>query len=131
VRKSSPFRTGRANSSNAGRKCSYAVRDGARQKDLEESDAGSLTIEIGDDDRGLVEGMRSNLINTRSKDGIAVHLFPLTSKSQSDYVFHLIGREHVRGRDVLHMEVFARKRRTNTAGKGTPISMPAPTNRWL
>ena len=61
---------------------------------------------------------------------VGVHLFPLTSKSQSDYVFNLIGREQVKDRDVFHLE-FRRNRRVNTAGKGMPISMRAPTSRWL
>jgi hypothetical protein len=77
----------------------------------------TLEIEIGDDDRGLVESMRSNLINNRSKDGIGTHLFPLTSKSQSDYRFHLIGREQVRGRDVFHLE-FRPKEKDEFGWKG-------------
>ena len=61
---------------------------------------------VGDDgiDRDLVEDMRSSLTNDDSKDGLAADLFPLTSKSQSDYLFHLIGRERMNGRDVFHVE---------------------------
>ena len=75
-----------------------------KEKNSTDPDDESLTVEIGDDDRGLVEGIRTDLINARSKDGIDAHLFPLTSKSQSEYVFRLIGHEHVKGREVFHLE---------------------------
>jgi hypothetical protein len=68
------------------------------------ADHDSLSVEVGDDDRNLVETMRSDLTNDRSRDGIGGRLFPLTSKSQSDYLFHLVGREHVNGRDVYHID---------------------------
>jgi len=70
------------------------------------NDDDSLSITIGDyeTDRDLVESMRSNLTNDKSKDGIAAHLFPLTTKSQSDYLFYLAGREHINGREVFHID---------------------------
>jgi len=55
-------------------------------------------------DRDLVENMRSNLTSDKSKDGIGAHLFPLTSKSQLDYEFHLLGREQRNGREVFHLD---------------------------
>ena len=55
-------------------------------------------------DRDLVENMRSNLTSDKSKDGIGAHLFPLTSKSQLDYEFHLLGREQKNGREVFHLD---------------------------
>jgi hypothetical protein len=69
-------------------------------------DHDSLSVELGGDeaDRDLVENMRSGLTNDDSKDGIAADLFPLTSKSQSDYLFQLMGRERMNGRDVFHVE---------------------------
>jgi hypothetical protein len=54
-------------------------------------------------DRDLVEHMRSNLTNDKSKDGLASKLFPLTSKNQQQYTFHLLGRESKNGRDVFHI----------------------------
>jgi hypothetical protein len=71
-----------------------------------ENDHDSLSVSVGDDDtdRDLVEGMRSNLADDRSNDGLGARLFPLTSKSQSDYRFHLVGREHINGRDVFHID---------------------------
>lgn len=54
-------------------------------------------------DRDLIENMRSNLTNDKSKDGIGAHLFPLTSKNQLDYEFHLLGREQRNGREVFHL----------------------------
>lgn len=77
-----------------------AKHNGKTQKD----DDGSISIDSEDTDRELVENMRSNLTNSKSKDGIGAHLFPLTSKSQSDYLFHLVGREHINGRDVFHID---------------------------
>jgi len=64
----------------------------------------SLSIDIGDDDRDMVENMRSNITNDSSKDGMGKRLFPLTSMSQKDYQFHLIGRERINDRDVFHIE---------------------------
>ncbi len=58
-------------------------------------------------DRDLVEHFRNNLTNDRSgnqsKDGIGAGLFPLTSKAQSVYTFHLVGRERMNGRDTFHI----------------------------
>jgi hypothetical protein len=75
-------------------------------KTQEDNDEDSISVEIGGDsaDRDMVEHMRSNLTNDKSKDGIGSRLFPLTSKSQSDYRFHLIGRDHMHGHDVFHID---------------------------
>lgn len=54
-------------------------------------------------DRDLVENMRSSLIHDKSKDGIAAHLFPLTSKDQAEYAFRMRGRERLNGHDVFHI----------------------------
>lgn len=54
-------------------------------------------------DRDLVENMRWNLIHDKSKDGIAQHLFPLTTKDQANYSFRMIGRERLNDRDVYHI----------------------------
>lgn len=54
-------------------------------------------------DRDLVENIRWSLLHDKSKDGIAQHLFPLTSKDQANYTFHMIGREHLNDRDVFHI----------------------------
>jgi hypothetical protein len=72
----------------------------AHQDDL------NISIDTSGDgamDRDLVEHLRNNLTNSRSKDGIGAGLFPLTSKAQSVYSFHLIGRERLNGRDVFHI----------------------------
>ena len=68
-------------------------------------------------DRDLVENMRSNLTNDRSKDGLASKLFPLTSKNQQEYTFHLVGRESKNGRDVFHIS-FLPKDRDDYGWKG-------------
>jgi len=54
-------------------------------------------------DRDLVENVRWNLIHDKSKDGLNAHLFPLTSKDQLNYVFRMVGRERLNGRDVFHI----------------------------
>ncbi len=54
-------------------------------------------------DRDLVENMRENLTQEKSKDGLNSKLFPLTSKTQGDYDFKLLGSEKMNGRDVFHV----------------------------
>jgi hypothetical protein len=54
-------------------------------------------------DQDLVENMRKNLTNGKSKDGISPNLFPLTSKEQATYDFHLLGRAPMNGRDCFHI----------------------------
>ena len=64
----------------------------------------SITIDSDSSmDRDLVENMRDGLANRHTKDGIGAGLFPLTSKSQTDYQFHLVGREQMNGRNVFHL----------------------------
>ncbi len=65
-----------------------------------------IAISIGNHqsiDRQLVENIRHNLMNDKSRDGIDAKLFPLTSKEQADYVFRYSGRERMNGRDVFHV----------------------------
>jgi hypothetical protein len=81
------------------------------------SDNDPITIDIGGTDTDLVENMRSNMINGKSKDGIASDLFPLTSKSQADYSFKLIGRQQMNGRDTFHIE-FRPKDKNDLGWKG-------------
>ena len=61
-------------------------------------------------DRDIVENMRWSLIHDKSKDGISAHLFPLTSKDQADYVFRMVGRERLNGRDVYHIAFRPKKK---------------------
>jgi hypothetical protein len=70
-----------------------------------ENDEDSLSISIGDEntDRDLVEHLRWNLMHDKSKDGLNAHLFPLTSKAQAEYLFRMVGRERLNGRDVFHI----------------------------
>jgi hypothetical protein len=77
--------------------------DESAPKKEEDNDSISVTIKDDSLDRDLVENMRSNLIHDKSKDGISAHLFPLTSKDQADYAFHMVGRERMNGRDVYHI----------------------------
>jgi len=61
-------------------------------------------------DRDIVENIRWNLIHEKSKDGVNAHLFPLTSKDQADYAFHIVGRERMNGRDVFHITFRPKKK---------------------
>ena len=61
-------------------------------------------------DRDIVENIRWGLIHDKSKDGIDAHLFPLTSKDQADYVFRMVGRERMNGRDVFHIAFRPKKK---------------------
>jgi hypothetical protein len=76
-------------------------------------------IDTADDamDRDLVENMRDNLTNNKSKDGIGAGLFPLTSKIQADYLFTLVGREARNGRDCFHIS-FVPKDKDDFGWKG-------------
>lgn len=80
-----------------------------------------ITVNLDGDnsamDRELVESMREDLTKSHTKDGIAAGLFPLTSKSQAAYEFHLIGQEKMNGRDVYHL-TFAPKDRSDYDWKG-------------
>ena len=84
-----------------------------------DDDKDAVSVSIGDDDtdRDLVESMRSSLIQENSKNGINERLFPLTSKNQGDYIFHLVAREHINGRDVFHID-FRPKDRSDFTWKG-------------
>jgi hypothetical protein len=83
-----------------------------------DEDEKGLTIDDDDTmDRDLVENMRDNLTNSKSKDGIGAGLFPLTSKIQADYSFHLLGREQLNGREVFHI-TFAPRDKDDFAWKG-------------
>jgi hypothetical protein len=68
-------------------------------------------------DRDLVENMRKNLTAGKSKDGIGADLFPLTSKTQADYQFRMLGREPKNGRDCFHI-AFTPKDKDDYGWKG-------------
>jgi hypothetical protein len=52
-------------------------------------------------DADLVRDLRNDLANeTKSRDGLAVDLFPLTSKQQRNYTFRLLGEQQASGRAV-------------------------------
>ena len=57
-----------------------------------------------DIDGALMESLADDLTHDKgSRDGIAVDLFPLTSKSQAGYRFALEGKEEYRGREVFRI----------------------------
>ena len=89
-------------------------------KNIGKADTDQDDIDLDNDrtmDRGIVEAMRDDLTNNKSKDGIGAGLFPLTSKTQAEYSFHLIGRENRNGRDVFHI-AFQPKDKKDFSWKG-------------
>lgn len=54
-------------------------------------------------DASLVNDMRDDLVEPKSKDGIGQHLFPFATEKLSKYVFHLVGRETFQGRDAYRV----------------------------
>ncbi len=54
-------------------------------------------------DGGLIEGFRDDLLNEKTKDGLAKDLFPLTSEEQKIYEFKLLGSGFEDGRSVYHI----------------------------
>jgi hypothetical protein len=54
-------------------------------------------------DIDLVENLRKNLADDKSKDGLGKGLFPLTTEQQAQYLFKLEGRQTMNGRDVYHL----------------------------
>jgi hypothetical protein len=77
----------------------------------------SLDRDDGETDRDLVENMRKHLTDSKSKDGIGAGLFPLTSRAQAEYNFHLAGRERINDRDTFHI-TFTYKDQSDFGWKG-------------
>lgn len=100
----------------------YAAYNALRPKEDKakgNDDHDAVSVTIGDDslDRDLVENMRENLMHDQSRDGLDARLFPLTTKAQADYTFHLAARERMNGRDVFHV-VFRPKNKNDFGWKG-------------
>jgi hypothetical protein len=98
----------------------YTQLPGTRNPNADASEDINVTANGQDDDpmdRDLVENMRDNLTREKTKDGLGAGLFPLTSKTQTDYDFHLIGTEHMNGREVFHL-VFTPKDKNDYGWKG-------------
>ena len=85
-------------------------KDKSRKKAKDGKDKDSDPANDETLDRDLVENLRWNLIHEKSKDGVNAHLFPLTSKDQADYAFHMVGRERLNGRDVFHISFRPKKK---------------------
>jgi hypothetical protein len=97
---------------------SLLLANGA-EKTVVENDHDSISVQMGDEntDRSLVENMRKNLTDDKSKDGINAQLFPMTTKGQVDTLFYLVGRERINGRDVFHID-FRPKDKNDFGWKG-------------
>lgn len=59
-------------------------------------------------DGELVHDLRDGLANEHSKDGLALHLFPLTTDQQKDFRFELEGEETSEGRSVYRIRFVPR-----------------------
>jgi hypothetical protein len=87
-----------------------AVSKGEVSKDEVPKDATAKDKEVKtekDDLEGLdidlVENLRMNLADDKSKDGLGNGLFPLTTSQQAQYLFKLEGRQTMNGRDVYRV----------------------------
>ena len=54
-------------------------------------------------DGDMIQDLRNDLTNDKSKDGLAKDLFPLTTEEQKKYQFRLLGGETDQGREVYHL----------------------------
>ncbi len=54
-------------------------------------------------DGDLIQSLRDDLTNDKSKDGLGKDLFPLTSDEQKKYDFELLGQEQQDGKNVYHI----------------------------
>ncbi len=55
-------------------------------------------------DGGMAHDFRDDLLNDKSKDGLASDLFPLTTEHQKDYRFQLLGQEVIHGRPTYRLK---------------------------
>ncbi len=54
-------------------------------------------------DGDLIQSLRDDLTNDKSKDGLGKDLFPLTSEEQKKYDFELLGQEQQDGKNIYHI----------------------------
>lgn len=54
-------------------------------------------------DGSMLQGFRDDLMNDKSKDGLASDLFPLTTEAQKSYRFQLVSQEIVHGRPTYRL----------------------------
>jgi hypothetical protein len=55
-------------------------------------------------DGNMVQELREDLMNDKSKDGLAGDLFPLTTQNQKEYSFQLLGQEVIHGRPTYRLK---------------------------
>ena len=65
--------------------------------------SGEPAPEADSTDGELIHDFREDLINDKSKDGMARDLFPLTTDQQRDYKFRLMDEEPFEGRQSYHI----------------------------
>jgi len=95
-----------------GKYIAYTERDvqaAAKDAKSTEKDSDDIHVILADKDddstdMDLVENMRDNLTkDPKAKDGMSAGLFPLTTDEQKDYIYTLVGREPMNGRETFHV----------------------------
>jgi len=68
---------------------------------------GGVSVRLSDQDSidgDMAQDFRDDLLNDKSKDGLASDLFPLTTQHQKDYRFQLLGQEMIHGRPAYRLK---------------------------
>ena len=75
-------------------------KDGGSKDEPKDKEVKTEKEDLDGMDIDLVENLRKNLADDKSKDGLGKGLFPLTTEQQAQYLFKLEGRQTMNGRDV-------------------------------
>jgi hypothetical protein len=91
-----------------GRYVHYSTLQEADARDSKDGEPRSKEVKTEKEDLDgmdidLVENLRKNLADDKSKDGLGKGLFPLTTEQQAKYLFKLEGRQTMNGRDVYRV----------------------------
>lgn len=76
-------------------------------KDSPPSEHGDISVRLsGEDtiDGDMAQDFRDDLLNDKSKDGLASDLFPLTTENQKNYRFQLLGEQVIHGRPAYRLK---------------------------
>ena len=79
------------------------AKDGGSKDEPKDKDVKTEKEDLDGLDIDLVENLRKNLADDKSKDGLGKGLFPLTTEQQKQYQFKLEGRQTMNGRDVYRL----------------------------
>jgi hypothetical protein len=79
------------------------ARDGGSKDEPKGKEVKTEKEDLDGLDIDLVENLRKNLADDKSKDGLGKGLFPLTTEQQAQYLFKLEGRQTMNGREVYRL----------------------------